>query len=279
MPELPEVETVARGLQRFLIGRTIIGVQMDWLRSIAAPSPSEFAERLVGRRVESIGRRGKYVVIHLDVGYLMIHLKMSGRLRVVPGAQPADKHVHVTFTLDNGMELRFHDVRKFGRVYLVDDMTEVTSHLGPEPLSDDFTLSLFRRLLERRTGRLKSLLLNQEFLAGLGNIYADEALFAAHLHPLRKADTLTPNEQESLYHAIRTVLRRAVASRGTTLTDGGYTDAEGQSGAYQDQVVVYGQAGKPCPQCETPIERLIIGGRSSHYCPRCQLPMDSDRPM
>jgi formamidopyrimidine-DNA glycosylase len=208
----------------------------------------------------------------LDEADLLIHLKMSGRLRVVQSDEPVDKHVHVVFELDNGMELRFQDVRKFGRVYLVDEVSEVTSRLGPEPLSDEFTLDLFRLLLERRSGRLKSLLLNQEFLAGLGNIYADEALFAARLHPLRKADTLTPEEQEDLYHAIRTVLERAIASRGTTLTDGGYTDIEGQKGAYQDRLAVYGQTGEPCPQCETPIQRIVLGGRSSHFCPHCQSP-------
>jgi formamidopyrimidine-DNA glycosylase len=189
---------------------------------------------------------------------------------VVPCDEPADKHVHVAFGLDNGMELRFQDARKFGRVYLVGEVSEVTQDLGPEPLSEQFTLGLFRDLLERRSGRLKSLLLNQEFLAGLGNIYADEALFAASLHPLRRADTLTPGEQESLYHAIRTVLGRAVASRGTTLTDGGYADVDGQSGHYQHHIAVYGQTGKPCPRCETPVERIVLSGRSSHYCPHCQ---------
>lgn len=270
MPELPEVETVARGLRDSLIGRTIAGVQVDWPRSIAFPSPDAFAKRVAGRRVQMVGRRGKYVIIGLDVAYLLIHLKMSGRLRVVERDEPADKHVHVAFGLDNGTELRFQDVRKFGRVYLVDEVSEVTSHLGPEPLSDEFSLDLFRRILERRSGRLKSLLLNQEFLAGLGNIYADEALFAARLHPLRKADSLSPDEQENLYHAIRTVLRQAVASRGTTLTDGGYTDTDGQSGTYQAQITVYGQTGEPCPRCKTPIERIVLGGRSSHFCPHCQ---------
>lgn len=278
MPELPEVETVARGLQSSLVDRIITGVQVDWPRSIASSSPGEFAERLVGRRVRTVGRRGKYVIIGLDEGYLLIHLKMSGRLRVVPVDEPADKHVHVTFGLENGMELRFQDVRKFGRVYLVGDVSQITSDLGPEPLSDELTLELFREILGHRSGRLKSLLLNQEFLAGLGNIYADEALFAARLHPLRKADTLTPAEQENLYHAIRTVLCRAVASRGTTLTDGGYTDTEGQSGAYQDQIAVYGQTGTPCPRCQTLVERIVLGGRSSHYCPSCQS-LSADTPL
>lgn len=275
MPELPEVETVATGLRASLIGRSITGVQVNWPRTIASLSPDDFAERLAGRCVQRVGRRGKYIVIGLDVGHLLIHLKMSGRLRVIPCDEPADEHVHVTFELDNGMELRFQDARKFGRVYLVDEVSEITAKLGPEPLSNEFTLDLFRHLLERRSGRIKSLLLNQEFLAGLGNIYADETLFAAGLHPLRKADTLTASEQEDLYHAIRKVLGRAVASRGTTLNDGGYTDADGRSGAYQDQIAVYGQTGTSCPRCETPIERIVLGGRSAHFCPRCQ-PLDCE---
>lgn len=271
MPELPEVETVARGLQASMPGRTITGVRVDWLRTIAFPSSDEFVQRLIGRQVRTVGRRGKYVIIVLNEGHLLIHLKMSGRLRLVPGDEPENNHVRVTFSLDDGMELRFQDVRKFGRVYLVNDAAEVTSELGPEPLTDEFTLDAFRRLLEPRSGRLKPLLLNQQFLAGLGNIYADEALFVARLHPLRKADSLAPDEQEHLYHAIRTVLREAIASRGTTLSDGGYTDASGRAGAYQGRLAVYGQTGSPCPRCETSIERIVVGGRSSHYCPRCQL--------
>jgi formamidopyrimidine-DNA glycosylase len=220
--------------------------------------------------VTGVGRRGKYLVVKLDRGYLLIHLKMSGRLRVVPATEDTDPYEHTVFELDGGKELRFRDVRKFGRVYLVDDVTQVTGSLGPEPLASDFSVSDFRAALTRRSGRLKSLLLNQEFLAGLGNIYADESLFVARLHPLRKADTLTPGEQEALYRAIRLVLGRAVASRGTTLTDGGYRDADGDPGGFQDEIAVYGRGGQPCRRCEISIERIIVGGRSTHFCPRCQ---------
>ncbi len=270
MPELPEVETVARGLRALLQGRTITGVTVGWPRTIACPAVDEFREQIAGRRVMSISRRGKYVILTLDRGYLLIHLKMSGRLYVVPAEQPLDKHEHTVFEMDGGQQLRFHDVRKFGRVCLVDEAEQVTGELGPEPLSDDLTLAEFCRRLETRSGRLKSLLLNQAFLAGLGNIYADEVLFRAGLHPQRSAASLTPAEQARLYEAIRTVLRRAVASRGTTLGDGGYVDVRGQAGDYQDQIAVYGRTGEPCVRCQTPIERLVIGGRSSHYCPHCQ---------
>jgi formamidopyrimidine-DNA glycosylase len=206
----------------------------------------------------------------MDRGYLLIHLKMSGQLLVVPVVEPMDEHVHLLLDLDEGLQLRFRDVRKFGRVYLVDHPSEVTTGLGPEPLSADFTLAEFRRLLAPRRGRLKPLLLNQQFLAGLGNIYADEALFASRLHPLRNADTLTPEEQARLHNAIRVVLSHAVESRGTTLGDGGYTDARGEMGAYQEQISVYGRGGEPCLCCQTSIQRIVIGGRSAHFCPRCQ---------
>jgi len=270
VPELPEVETVARGLDQSLEGRTFTGVTVRWPRTVARPEPAQLEQQIIGRRVQSVGRRGKYVVVELDQGYLLIHLKMSGRLLVVAAGEPLEGHVHVFFDLDDGRQLRFHDVRKFGRVYLVDEPEQITAGLGPEPLDDDFTLDDFSRLLARRSGRLKSLLMNQQFLAGLGNIYADESLFAARLHPLRGADSLTPDEKARLYDAIRSVLGQAVDSRGTTLDDRGYVDASGRAGAFQAQIAVYGRRGQACLVCGTPVERIVIGGRSSHFCPRCQ---------
>jgi formamidopyrimidine-DNA glycosylase len=270
VPELPEVETVARGLGELLVGRTFTGVTVHWPRTVAQPPSDIFPAAITGRRVRSVGRRGKYVVITLERGYLLIHLKMSGRLRVVSAGEPLDPHTHTIFDLDDGWQLRFNDTRKFGRVYLVDRLEEVTGHLGPEPLADDLTLDRFRTLLARRSGRLKSLLLNQEFVAGVGNIYADETLFGARLHPLRGADTLSPEEEGRLYESMRRVLQRAVDSRGTTLDDTGYVDARGQAGQYQEQLAVYGREGQPCRVCGTLIERMVIGGRSCHYCQHCQ---------
>jgi formamidopyrimidine-DNA glycosylase len=270
MPELPEVETVVGGLREQLPGRTIIGAAVYWSRTVAFPAADEFERCITGRRVLSVARRGKYVVVELDQGFLLIHLKMSGRLRIVPCGEPPGQHTRVFFDLDDERRLCFQDARKFGRVYLVDDPVQVTGGLGPEPLSPDFTLECFRRMLARRSGRLKPLLLDQAFLAGLGNIYADEALFAAHLHPLCQADSLLLEEQVRLYESIRAVLGRAVAGRGTTLDDGGYTDANGQAGTYQEEIAVYGRKGEPCLQCGAPIERIVIGGRSSHFCPHCQ---------
>jgi formamidopyrimidine-DNA glycosylase len=271
MPELPEVETIARGLRASLSGRIITGVTVRWERTIACPVLDRFKEQILGRRVRSIGRRGKYLVLELDRGYLLVHLKMSGRLYVVPAGQPLEKHEHTTFDLDDGRQLRFRDVRKFGRVYLVDRPEQVTADLGPEPLAEGLTLEEFRRRLASRSGRLKSLLLNQAFLAGLGNIYADEVLFRARLHPQRAASSLTLAEEERLYEAIRHVLHQAIADHGTTLGDGGYVDARGRAGDYQERIAVYGRTGEPCLRCQTPIERLVIGGRSSHFCPTCQV--------
>jgi formamidopyrimidine-DNA glycosylase len=270
MPELPEVETVTGDLRERLVGLAITGVTVNWHRSIARPSVDEFERCIVGRQVRSISRRAKYVVIELDRRYLLVHLMMSGRLYVVPAGAPLHDHLRVILSLDNGLELRFQDTRKFGRMYLVDDLQEVTAGLGPEPLDEDFTVDDFLRQLARRKGRLKSLLLNQRFLAGLGNIYADESLFAAQLHPLRRADSLTQAEQARLYEAIRDVLGSAVEGRGTTLSDGGYTDASGQAGTFQAALRVYGRAGDACLRCQTPIERIVVGGRSTHFCPNCQ---------
>ena len=272
MPELPEVETVALDLREQVVGLTITGATVNWQRTIARPAAAEFERQVSGRWIRSVSRRAKYVVIELDQGWLLVHLMMSGRLYLVPAGEPAHDHLRVVLTLDNGQEMRFQDTRKFGRIYLVDDLLEITAGLGPEPLDEDFTLGDFRRQLAGRKGRLKSLLLNQRFLAGLGNIYADESLFAAELHPLRRADSLTPVEQRRLYEAIRVVLRGAVQARGTTLSDGGYADTSGQAGTYQIRLMVYGRGGAACRRCQTPIERIVVGGRSTHYCPNCQAP-------
>jgi formamidopyrimidine-DNA glycosylase len=270
MPELPEVETVAREMRGALAGRTLTAVTVRWPRAIARPSVEEFQAQIVGRKATDVQRRGKYLVVVLDQGYLLIHLKMSGRLRVEPRTEPIDKHTHTLFDLDDGRQLRFRDVRKFGRVYLVTEIGSVTGELGPEPLAEDFCLEDFRLRLARRSGRLKSLLLNQSFVAGLGNIYADESLFAARLHPLRRADSLDEGEQLRLYEAIRQVLRRAIEGRGTTLDDQGYVDLQGQPGSYQQEIAVYSRTGQACPNCSTAVERIVVGGRSTHFCPHCQ---------
>jgi formamidopyrimidine-DNA glycosylase len=271
VPELPEVETLARDLQGLLVGAEIEAVKVCWSRTVAVPTAEALTEQLPRRSIVGVSRRGKFLVISLsDSSYLLIHLRMSGQLRVEPASCSPDGHARLIFQLTDGRQLVFSDTRKFGRVYWTRDPCDVVGDLGPEPLAEDFTLHDFAAALTRRRGAIKPLLLNQRFLAGLGNIYTDEALFLAGLHPLRKADTLTAAEVERLYRAIREVLGQAIDSRGTTLDDERYLDAEGWPGRYGELLRVYHRAGEPCPRCGEPIERIVVGGRSTHLCSRCQ---------
>jgi len=271
MPELPEVQTIVDELRPQLLGRAFTGLEADWAPALATGALAQFRARLIGQRVLGVRRRGKYVVLSLSGGdTLLIHLMMSGCLSVLPGPGACDRHIHIRFLLEDGQELGFRDVRKLGRAYLVGDSEEVVGHLGPEPLDSAFTLDRFRTLIGHRRGRLKSLLLNQSFLAGLGNIYADEALFAARLHPLRTADTLRREEIERLYQSVRHVLVRALADQGTTLGDAAYRRPSDQVGNHQGHLQVYGREARPCPLCSTPIRRIVVGGRGTHFCPDCQ---------
>lgn len=269
MPELPEVENYRRDLQKLLVGRRFTGVYIDWPRQVAVPDVETFKARLPGQVIMQVGRRGKYLVFYLSRDFLLIHLRMSGRLYVELASAPPDPHAHVVFRLDGREELRFRDPRKFGRVYLVDDPQCVVGKLGPEPLEEGFTAERLAEMLARRRGRIKSLLLDQEFLAGLGNIYADEALYAAGIHPLRPANTLDREEVQRLHIAIRATLLKAIEQRGTTF-DSFYLDVRGQPGRYQTRLAVYDRAGKPCLRCGTPVQRMVVGQRSTYFCPQCQ---------
>jgi formamidopyrimidine-DNA glycosylase len=270
MPELPEVETVVRGLRDPLVGRTITGVTFDWPRALGAPDSAIFPARVAGQRVRAVNRRGKYVVITLDPDTLIIHLKMTGRLYVVPddADDHADQWVHFTFQLDNAHQLRFSDARKFGRVYLVGDPAEVLGALGPEPLDDDFTLDAFRARIAARSGQIKPLITNQQFIAGVGNIYADEALWASRIHPMRAADSLSDDEIAALYAAIRSTLRDGVLREGASVN--WYRKPDGTKGAAQQTLQVYGRAGEPCLRCGQPIERIVVAQRGTHLCTACQ---------
>lgn len=264
MPELPEVETVVRGLRPHLIGRTITGVTVRWPRAAGTPV-DELRRRLPGSTVAAISRRGKYLVFQLSAGrWLLLHLKMSGNLRVEPADEPMPGHVHTVLDLDNRCQLRFQDPRKFGRVYLVADPGEVVGRLGPEPLADDFAAKDFLALFVGRKGRLKPLLLNQEFIAGIGNIYADESCYRARIDPRRQAATLSRRELTRLYHAVRESLAAGIMAKGASF------DAVYRGGQFQDQFQVYGRTGQPCAGCGRPIQRIVLGGRSTHFCPRCQ---------
>jgi formamidopyrimidine-DNA glycosylase len=272
MPELPEVETIVRDLRPKLVGRTITGVRhCDWPKTVAPLDPAYFCAALGGETILDVTRRAKYILLHLSSGrVLAIHLRMTGALTTHPASHPAGKATRLIFQLDNGAELHFTDARKFGKVRLLtpDEVPAFLDSLGPEPLPDDFTLARFRALLAGRRAQLKPLLLNQRVLAGLGNIYADEALFLARIHPLRTAASLTEDETERLYHAIRQVLTQGIANRGTTISD--YRDGSGDKGRNQEALNAYGQRDQPCPRCGTPIVRLVVGGRGTHICPACQ---------
>ena len=287
MPELPEVETVARDLRPRIVGATITGARTSWARTLRTHAPEAFADAVAGREVLGVGRRGKQVVIELSGdAALTVHLKMTGQLFVVPAETPVDPYVRLVLELADGRELRFRDIRKFGKIGLYgrDPVTgelvaevggaAVFGAIGPEPLDDAFTLRDFRRRLRRRTGRLKPLLLDQSFLAGIGNIYADEALWAARLHPLRTAATLRPPDERHLYDAIRRILSEAVERRGSSIDD--YTAPDGD-GSMQEHLQVYQRTGEPCPRCGRPVKRIVIGARSTHFCSWCQRLRSGDR--
>ena len=279
MPELPEVETVARGLHAALVGHTIVDVKVLWARSVESSDPDTFARRLSGQIVAGVGRRGKWLTIALAGNdTLLVHLRMSGQLVVetlASSVEPSEacldsRHLRAVFLLDDGRRLSFVDARKFGRLWLGSDPAEVLGGLGPEPLADEFTAEGLAQALGQRRGHIKPLLLDQRFLAGLGNIYTDETLWRARIHPLRQANTLTPAETRRLHAVIQAVLRAAIAGGGTTLADETYRQADGQAGGFAGHLAVYGRAGEACLRCGATVERITIGQRSTHFCPRCQ---------
>lgn len=269
MPELPEVETISRYLREepSIVGRRIEGVHLFWDRTIAEPTPEEFRARIAGQVIESVGRRGKFVLISLSEDTLLIHLRMSGDLLVEGQSTAPATHHRLMLDLEGGIRLSFNDTRKFGRVWLVPDPATVLSSLGPEPLSPAFTPEELYRLLQARHRQIKPLLLDQSFIAGVGNIYADEALHLAKINPLRLSDTLEYGEVERLWASIREVLQEGIRRHGASI------DWVYRGGDFQNHFRVYGRTGEPCPVCGTPIERIIVGQRGTHYCPECQPPV------
>ena len=270
MPELPEVETVARGLRDPLIGRRIERLWTDWEKTIHSPHVDEFKARIAGQHVRAINRRGKYILIELEFDTLVVHLKMSGRLYVAAAdaEQEADRWVHVRFDLDGGWQLRFSDVRKFGKVYLTDNVEELLGHLGPEPLTDAFSLEGFREGLRGRKRSIKAHLMDQEMVAGIGNIYADEALYRARIHPARPAEQLSADEAALLHRTIRETLRAGIEHEGASIN--WYRKADGGKGESQNHFYVYGRANLPCRECGDVINKIRLAQRGTHFCPTCQ---------
>ena len=270
MPELPEVETVVRGLREPLVGRRIQSMWHDWAPAVHAPGAAEFAARIAGQKIRALGRRGKYILVALEYDSLVVHLKMSGRLYVADAesTNEADRWVHVRFDLDDGRQLRFSDLRKFGRVYLTNDLASLLGHLGPEPLSDDFTVAGFHAGLRGRKRAIKAQLLDQEIVAGVGNIYADEALFRAGIHPSARAGALTADEAARLQQAIRAALQAGIEHEGASIN--WYRKPDGQKGESQDHFYVYGRTGLPCRRCGAVINKIRVAQRGTHFCPECQ---------
>lgn len=264
MPELPEVETIARAIKPELVGRRILSADWNWTRTLATPTVKKFSEQVTGQKIVDVTRRAKYLDIVLKDYHLLIHLRMSGDIIIRAKGQPPEKHDRLLLELSSKKYLAFNDTRKFGRVWLVKDPSTVYAKLGPEPLEKGFTPQWLYENLRKRKRQLKPLLLDQSFLAGLGNIYTDEALHMAKLHPLGASDAVTLKQAGALHEAIRSVLKEGIRRNGASI------DWVYRGGSYQNHFRVYDCEGKPCRVCGTEIQKLIVGQRGTHICPNCQ---------
>ena len=264
MPELPEVETFARTLKPHLLGRAVLSADLRWARTLAMPSPKKFREQIQGQKIEEVTRRAKYLVLQLSSFSLLIHLRMSGDLFLRKSAAPTQKHDRLVLEVSGGNSLVFNDTRKFGRVWLTNDPQTVLGKLGPEPLGREFTPRWLYVALQKKNRQLKPLLLDQTFLAGLGNIYTDEALHIAKLHPNAASGSVTVKQAEALYEAIRAVLKEGIRRNGASI------DWVYRGGEFQNHFRVYDREGLPCLRCGTEIIRLVVGQRGTHICPKCQ---------
>ena len=281
MPELPEVETITRSLRNaadlaFLdsadysnrpgvVSRRIADVEVNWQRSIAEPDAVSFCRRLRGQTIADVQRRGKYLVFQLDPDWMLIHLRMSGDIRVEPrSGKLLQPHDRVILNFTDGVRMVFNDTRKFGRVWLVAEPLTVLGGLGPEPLSADLGVEEFHHALLRYKRAIKAVLLDQGFIAGMGNIYTDEALHLAGIHPLEKSASLSTKRAEALLIAIRTVLEEGIRRNGASI------DWVYRGGDFQNYFRVYQRTGEACPNCGTKIERIVVGQRGTHFCPVCQ---------
>lgn len=273
MPELPEVETVRRTLNSLVTGKTIQSVSVHLPRIIQRPDePALFAAMLEGHMIRTVERRGKFLRLMLDGLVLVSHLRMEGRYGVYKAEEPVEKHTHVVFHFTDGTELRYKDVRQFGTMHLFMPDEDLASaplnKLGLEPLDDGFTLEAFRAAVGGKSTKIKPLLLSQEYIAGLGNIYVDEALHKAGIHPERAAESLSRRELAALHQSIVKTLQDAVDAGGSSIKS--YVNGQGEMGMFQQQLAAYGRKGEPCGTCGEPIVKTVVGGRGTHYCPKCQ---------
>jgi len=264
MPELPEVETIARKLRPDLVGRKIISADLRWNRTLALPSPGRFKQQIQGQEILDVTRRAKYFIAQLSDFHLLVHLRMSGDLLIKDSTIRAEPHDRLLLKLSDGRSLVFNDTRKFGRVWLTSQPANILGKLGPEPLGEDFTATWLHNALHKKRRQLKPLLLDQSFIAGIGNIYSDEALHIARLHPLTISDSVTVKQAEALHAAIRTVLNEGIRRNGASF------DWVYRGGEFQNYFRVYGRTDEKCPVCRTKIKRILVGQRSTHFCPNCQ---------
>lgn len=264
MPELPEVETISRALKPDLVGRTILSADLRWARTLDIPSPIQFKKQIAGQKILDVSRRAKYVVIQLKDFSLLVHLRMSGDLIIRKDNIKPEKHDRLLLYLSGNKVLAFNDTRKFGRVWFTNNPDKILGKLGPEPLEKNFTAQWLYENLQTRKRYLKPLLLDQTFLAGLGNIYTDECLHISKLHPMASSNNVTQKQAEALHKAIRAVLKEGIRRNGASF------DWVYRGGEYQHQFRVYGREGKPCPVCRTTIQKFTVGQRGTHICPHCQ---------
>ncbi len=264
MPELPEVETIVRSLSSIIIGTEILSTKLLWEKSLAAPSPESFSSLIINQTIENITRRGKYIHLHLTSVHLFVHLRMSGDLLVYPKPYTPGKHDRLLLELNNGKYLIFNDTRKFGRVWLTLHPEDVIGNLGPEPLDQNFSAQDLFKALQSKHRSIKPLLLDQSFIAGLGNIYTDEALHISGIHPLRISDTITYIEALNLFSAIRTVLLEGIEHNGASI------DWVYRGGNFQNYFRVYGRENELCSTCGTKISKITVGQRGTHFCQKCQ---------
>lgn len=273
MPELPEVETIKNTLKRFVTNKTIAEISVLWPNIIKRPDDVEqFKHYLVGQTIHDITRKGKFLLFQLDDSVLISHLRMEGKYSVHSSEEPMKKHTHVIFSFTDGEELRYNDVRKFGTMHVFDkgeaSNQKPLNQLGPDPFDEDFTLDYFYKKLKKTERVIKAALLDQSIVAGLGNIYVDETLFKAKVHPLKKASRLTKKEVKAVQEQAIITLREAVAQGGTTIRS--YVNGQGEMGMFQQELFVYGQENEPCKNCGKPIVKMKIGGRGTHVCVSCQ---------
>ena len=269
MPELPEVETIKNELAPLVTGRRIKSVEFLWAKTLFSPSLDEFESRVKGRTIASLGRRGKYLIVRLDSGdSILVHLRMTGSFLVSREKKPPDSHIRAIIHLDDGSNMFFIDPRKFGKFQLVSGDEWSRGKLGPEPLSDEFTTKVLAQLLSGKKAPIKAVLIEQELIAGIGNMYADEALYEARIHPLRMADSLSGEEIKRLHRAIRHVLKTAIESGGASISD--YFRPGGERGSAHEGFKVAHRRGGECPVCGGPIARIVVRQRGTYFCPGCQ---------